>query len=191
MLTTVKPDVIVPDTSPLIHLAAVNALSILNRLGSVVLADMVVYEATADLSKPWAPEIAAWIAEGQREGSNAPVTVETTETGETFRLALQTDPSHRAPNAGEVAIVEWLAERIEDTTTGALVVYENGKVPRVIAQQGMNANIAVVTTRALLQLAELQGIIPSAEDLWQKIEAAVPTVNPAIRVNIQRPTGKP
>ena len=159
-----KPKIILPDTSPLIHLAAVGALSVLNQLGSVVVADMVVYEAIGDLSKPWASEIAAWIEEGTREGSNAPIMVEQTEIGETFRLALETDPQHRMPNAGENAIIDWLGTKAE--THEAIVVYENGRVPEAIRRQGFNADISVVTTRAFLALAELEGVIESGDALW-------------------------
>lgn len=179
-----RPEIIVPDTSPLIHLAAVDALSILTRLGQVIIADMVVYEATADLSKPWAVEIASWIEEGTRKGSDAPIKIEKTETGETFRLALMTDPLHRMPNAGENAIIDWLSTKTEEHE--AIVVYENGRVPRAIERQGFNTNIAVMTTRALLDLAEFVGIITSGEELWKQIETAVPTINRANKTTIIR-----
>jgi len=147
---------------------------------------MVVYEATADLSKPWAIEIATWIEEGMCKGSNELITIEKTETGETFRLALITDSLHRMPNAGENAIIDWLSTKTEEHK--AIVVYENGRVPRAIERQGFNTDIAIMTTRALLGFAEFVGIIASGEELWKQIEKAVPTVNRANKTTIIRRT---
>jgi hypothetical protein len=47
----IKPTVILPDTSPLIHLATVDALPVLSRLGRVVVVD-VLLKATSEGSKP-------------------------------------------------------------------------------------------------------------------------------------------
>ena len=45
-----RPDVIVPDTGPLIHLAQADALHLLHQIGGrVVVADMVAFEATQDM----------------------------------------------------------------------------------------------------------------------------------------------
>ncbi len=56
-----RPDVIVPDTGPLIHLAQADALHLLHQIGGrVVVADMVAFEATQDMTKPGAQEIATW-----------------------------------------------------------------------------------------------------------------------------------
>lgn len=48
----IRPTVILPDTSPLVHLAAVDALHILTGLGRVIVVDVVALEATNDRSKP-------------------------------------------------------------------------------------------------------------------------------------------
>ncbi|MFN8693018.1 MAG: hypothetical protein ACK5XX_01265, partial [Holosporales bacterium] len=63
MTPILKPEIIIPDTSPLIHLAAAGMLNLLNQAGEVVLVDMVVLEATERLDKPYARDIADWIKE--------------------------------------------------------------------------------------------------------------------------------
>ena len=88
-----RPDLIVPDCGPPIHLARANALHILHQVGGrVVVADMVVLEATGDPAKPGAREIAAWIEAAQQQGSNAPVLVAPTEIAELFRQAASPIP---------------------------------------------------------------------------------------------------
>ncbi|KOR32320.1 hypothetical protein TI05_08015 [Achromatium sp. WMS3] len=183
MLTILKnqPRIIIPDTSPLIHLAAVNALTILQQIGQIILVDMVVYEATHDLSKPWATEIAAWIKKGSSQDDKRSIIVEQTEIGETFRLALITNPLHRMANAGENSIIDWLGTKLAEQN--AIVVYENGRVPRAIERQGFDADIAVITTRALLGFAEVLGIINSGEAVWKQIEIKI-TVNRASQITM-------
>lgn len=189
-LPIVRPDIIVPDTGPLIHLAQADALHLLHAIGGrVVVADMVEWEATQDVAKPGASEIAAWIEAGRQPGSNAPVLVATTEIGELFRQARKSNPALRPRNAGELAILEWLGgyvERVEHDGHDVLIVYENGKIPRFVRETGLDIDTDVLTTRAFLDLAERRGIVASADDYWQRIVAAAPTANPDIAVMMQR-----
>jgi hypothetical protein len=183
--------VVLPETSPLIHLAAADALWILGRLGRVIVVDMVAHEATAEPGKPYAAEIARWIAAGTQPNANDAVSVASTETGELVRLARQVDPAHRAPGAGETAILEWLGDWLDDTKSeggAALVVYENGRVSKALLSQGFSGDLTVMTTRALLDMAEQDGIIDSAEALWRQILEAAPTANPARHTLSIRPT---
>lgn len=185
-----RPDLIVPDTGPLIHLAQADALHLLHLIGGrVVVADMVALEATQDLAKPGAAAIAAWIEAGGQSGSNAPVLVAPTEIGELFLKARQTDPAIRPRNAGELAILEWLGSYVDRTDHeghSVLIVYENGKIPRFVRETGLDLDTDVLTTRAFLELAERRGVIASAADYWQRIVAIAPTVNPDIAVMMQR-----
>ena len=92
-----RPDVIVPDTGPLIHLAQTDALHLLHQIGGrVVVADMVAFEATQDMTKPGAQEIQNWLDAGQKPHSNAPVLVAPTEIGRLFAKARTVDPTMRA-----------------------------------------------------------------------------------------------
>ncbi len=173
-----RPTVIVPDTAPLIHLAAGDALHVLTDMGPVVVVDVVVLEATASLDKPYARQVAAWIEDGQQAGSNAPVTLVETELGALYRLALAS--GLKAPrNTGEIAIADWLADNLLRLGGPALVVYENGRVPNMLAREGVAATVAVATTRNLLEMAQEQGLIADAAAVWARISAAAPTANPA------------
>lgn len=185
-----RPDLIVPDTGPLIHLACADALPLLHEIGGrVVVADMVAIEATQDPSKPGAREIAAWIDAGRQPGSNAPVLVAPTEIGELFLQARKTDPTIRPRNAGELAILEWLGGYVEHgdhAGDAVLIVYENGNIPRFVRETGLDLDTDVLTTRAFLELAERRGVIADAGEVWRRIVAAAPTANPDITVMMQR-----
>jgi len=182
----VKPVVVVPDTSPLVHLAAADALFVLNGLGRVVVVDVVALEATSDLDKPFAKAIAAWIEAGQSAGSNLPVEVAVTELGSLYRLAL--DQGMKPPrNAGEIAIMEWLGDNLRAIGGPALVVYENGRVPTMLAREGVAETVAVATTRNMLGLAQREGIIADAEAVWSRIVEMAPSANPASVISYIEP----
>ena len=182
-----RPDIVVADTSPLIHLSQGNALHLLHEIGgAVAVVDMVVHEATRDLAKPEAAALRAWIAEGMKPGSNTPVRYERTETGRVFETALKADPDYRMKDGGETAIVQWLVEKVDGTDLQTIVIYENGKVPNWINNRNLDADIDVLTTRAFLDLAERRHLIGSAEALWSRIEKAAPTANPRIAATIAR-----
>ncbi len=184
-----RPDIIVPDSGPLIHLAHAEALHLLHQVGRrVVVTDMVAYEATADRSKPRAQDIKDWLDAGQAPGSNAPVSVETTDVGRAFFTALKADPDFKWKGAGEQSIVNWLNERVDATDTAMIVVYENGKVPRMIGGVDIDVDIDVLTTRAFLELAERNEIVPSADAYWRRIADAASTANPRVAVtSFRRP----
>ena len=182
----IRPTVVIPDAAPLIHLAAAGALAVLNGLGRVVVPDIIQLETTFDLAKPFAPEIAAWIAAGQEQGSNQPVEVVETEIGSLYRIALR-DELLRPRNAGEIGIATWLADNLVSIGGPALVVYENGRVPNLLSREGVGATVMVATTRNMLRMAEAEGVIPDAEGLWQRILSAVPTARPASTITYIHP----
>lgn len=182
-----RPDLIVPDTGPLIHLAQADALHLLHEIGGrVVIADMVALEATQDMSKPGAREIQAWIDAGSQPGSNAPILIAPTEIGELFLQARKSDPGIRPKNAGELAILEWLSSYVDRTGHAVLIVYENGKIPRFVRETGLDLDTDVLTTRAFLELAQRRGVVASADEYWQRIVKAAPTANPDIAIMMQR-----
>ncbi len=182
-----KPDIVVADTSPLIHLSQAGALHLLHEVGgAVVIVDMVMHEATRDLSKPDAAVLKAWMADGLKPGSNRPIRYGRTETGRVFETALQVDADYRMKDGGETAIVQWLVETVDATELQTIVIYENGKVPNWIANRNMDADIDVLTTRAFLELAERNDVIPSAAAVWARIEKVAPTTNPRVAAFINR-----
>lgn len=143
-------------------------------------------EATYYQDKPYAREIAAWIAAGKEPGGNRPVAIATTELGPLYKLAL--DQQVRPPrNAGEIAIAEWLADELRHLGGPALVVYENGRVPAMLAREGVTETVAVATTRNVLELAQREGLILDSEALWTRIIAVAPMASPASVVTYINP----
>lgn len=184
-----RPDIVVPDAAPLIHLALADALGLLHEVGgAVVVVDLVADEVARDPSKPGARALRDWMDAGRLPGSNAPVRVEATEVGRAVALARRADPTFAMRNGGETAVVEWLAETVAGTDAAVVVLYENGRVPAVVRNQTLDADIDVLTTRAFLDLAERRGLIPSAGAVWRRVLDAAPTANPRVEASLQRRT---
>ena len=169
-----KIDLITADASPLIHLSAIGQLDLLKKVGHVKIPDLVAMEATIS-GKPGADEISEWISRGVADGS---VTIEFTSTGELLHLARLTKPDHRIKDGGERAILDWLIDNVEASGLSAMVVYENGKVPKLIRNHDQELDSAVFTTRAFLSWCERKGYVNDAEGLWAKLVEKVPTINP-------------
>lgn len=151
-----RDPIVMADTGPLIRLAAgglLDGLRATNR--RVVIVDRVEAEATGDPTKPYAPEIANWIAR-HGDGIERPRTlvglaIERLEAGprspEEDRLLKAT-----ARNSGEKAIREFLETWVPGTP-GALVVYEDEDVPHIL--QTTRVPLMLMTTRRFArQLAE-------------------------------------
>ncbi len=191
MKIEITPVVVIPDMSPLIHLAAIGQLGLLREFGRVLVMDIVAYEASGDASKPWAREVEAWLAQGQAAGANQPVEIVKTEIGEAFRLARKTSPDFKMQNAGESAIRDWLVDSLPEVGGPALVVYEDKRMARLIQREHLDDVVVLATTRALLAFAQDRGLIASAEDAWNEIVKQAQGANPTISVTMTRPTRAP
>ena len=141
-----RPDLIVPDTGLLIHLACADALPLLHEIGGrVVVADMVALEATQDLAKPGARQIAAWLDAGRQPGSNTPVFVAPTEIGQLFQAARRSDPEIKSRNAGELAILEWLGSYVEGPAHGGMASSSSTRTARSPASSATSASTSKPT----------------------------------------------
>jgi hypothetical protein len=151
-----RDPIVIADTGPLIRLAAAGLLDGLRATNRrVVIVDRVEAEATRDPSKPFAQEIAAWIA---RNGDTIerPRTVvgigiekleESTRTPEEERLL-----KSALRNSAERAIRDFLEDWIPGTP-GALVVFEDEDVPQTL--QTTRVPLILMTTRRFArQLAD-------------------------------------
>ncbi len=191
MKIEITPVVVVPDMSPLIHLAAAGKLWLLQEFGRVVVIDMVAYEASADLTRPWASEVAAWLKRGLGYGANQPVEIVRTEIGEAYQLARQADPDFKMRDAGERAIRDWLVDTLPELGGPALVIYEDKKMPRLIQREHLEEVVVMATTRAVLAFAQERGLIASAEDVWNDIVTRAEGASPSLNVTVIRPTREP
>jgi len=106
------------------------------------------------------------------------VEIAATELGPLCGLALERNVKPPR-NAGGIAIAEWPADELRHIGGQALVAYENGRVPAMLAREGVAGTVAVATTRNLLELAQSEGLVPDAEALWARTAEAAPTANPA------------
>jgi hypothetical protein len=148
MVIDQRDPIVMADTGPLIRLAAAGLLDALRSTNRrVVIVDRVIGEATGDREKPYAAEIASWI-ERNSEAIERPRTlvglaIEQLEAGprdaEEQRLLKAT-----LRNSGEKAIREFL-ETWSPGTPGALVIYEDEDVPRIL--QTTNVPLVLMTTR--------------------------------------------
>lgn len=191
MKIEITPVVVVPDVSPLIHLAAVGCLELLQEFGRVSVMDIVAQEASEDLSKPWALEVASWLARGQEARSNRPVEIVRTEIGEAYRLARQANPSFKMRNAGENAIRDWLVETLLEIGGPVLVIYEDKNLLKLIRREHFEDVVVVATTRAVLAFAEERALIESAEAIWNEIVKQAPGANPRLDAQVLRPKRTP
>jgi predicted nucleic acid-binding protein len=191
MKIEITPIVVVPDMSPLIHLAAAGRLLLLHEFGHVVVMDIVAHEASDDLTKPWAREVADWLRKGQEAGSNQPVEIVKTEIGEAYRLARQTDPTFTMRDAGERAIRDWLVDSLPDIGGPALVIYEDKRMPSLIQREHLEDVVVMATTRAVLTFAQERGLIASAEEAWNDIIKRAEGASPSLDVKVMRPTRAP
>lgn len=169
-----KIDLITADAGPIIHLASIGRLDLLLHFGSIHIPDLVVMEVVID-GKPFSDEVRAWLSAGVASGV---VIVDKTETGEAVRLARLSDPSYKMKDGGERAILDWLIDSVEANDYSAMVIYENGKVPKMIGRHESELSAVVLTTRSFLHICEVEGLIPCAEDVWQELLFKFPTTNP-------------
>jgi hypothetical protein len=103
---------------------------------------VVAHEITRDLSKPGAEAQGTGPAEGHKPGSKSPVRVEETETGRFYAAVVEARPDDRLGKGGETATLERRA---------VIVPYGNERVPTIVPDQSLDADIDVLTTRAFLE----------------------------------------
>jgi hypothetical protein len=68
-------------------------------------------------------------------------------------------------------------DEIDQTTVPAIVLYENGKVPRLIENHDIDANVSVLTTRAFFETLKE---INATQKSWDDMIGLFPTINTKI-----------
>ncbi len=153
-------DLIVTDASPLITLAAADALDCLTIPGwRVVIPDMVYAEVTRDLARLGAASVVHWVRAHQDQ-----VTIAPTEVYTEF-VALQTlQPDIRSRGRGEQAALETLkAEITADPELQALLLVEDNDVRRRGFVRALPDRVMAISTGELLAELEAAGRIQSAD----------------------------
>ena len=164
-------EIIVADAASLRQLAIADALERLRKMGdTIILIDIVALELAADPEAPGARVAQAWIAAGTAPGSLTPIEIAVTETGSLLRLARQVDPSVSAKNACRRAVIDFVAERMENSEGLAGVICHDEVAARAIANNS-GAVIVPLTPAFAERLAALTDGVEV--DLGERIDGEV------------------
>jgi len=153
---------LVTDASPLITLAAADALECLTMPGlRVVIPDMVYFEVTEDLSKTGAEDIVQWARRHQGQ-----VEIMLTSVFAEFQVVRGADPRTRSKGRGELAALEVLnAEIDQDPELEALLLYEDNDMKKRRFVRGLPERVTALSTGDLLHELEAAGRIQSSDHI--------------------------
>lgn len=176
-----REPIIVADAGPILRLAAAGLLPMLARLNRrIVLVDRVEDELVGDPSKPYADEIARWIAaEGEAllrvttiigEGiASLKARVRTPEEDARLKSGLR--------NSGELALREFVDQWRPDAVSSAVVLYEDRKVPNLFLE--VDYPVTLMTTRAFVRAIASWGVNLDAPAALEAV-AAIYDLKPAM-----------
>jgi hypothetical protein len=153
---------IVTDASPLITLAAGEALECLTMPGvRVIIPDMVYFEVTEDFAKLGSEEIVSWARRHQGQVEIVPTT-----TFAEFQALRVTVPRTRSRGRGELAALEVLNGAIaDDPETEAVLIYEDNDIRRRRFVRGLPERVTALSTGDLLHELEATGHIQSSDHI--------------------------
>jgi hypothetical protein len=166
-----RQPIVVADAGPLIRLAAAGLLGSLRGLNRrIVLVDRLEDEVAGDSSKPYAQEIANWIAEmGDailRAQTVTGVGIEALRrrhrTAEEDRLLKST-----LRNSGELALREFVENWRPSDVSSALVLYEDRKVAALFLEADFP--LTLMTTRAFARTLVSWGVNANAVDALENV----------------------
>ena len=184
-----RQPIIVADAGPLIRLAAAGLLDTLRGLNRrIVLVDRIADEVMGDMSKPFAPVIAAWI----NSMGEAILHVETV-TGhgiKALRARLRTAEQDRLlksalRDSGELALREFLGHWRPTETGSAIVVYEDRRVVSLFLEADFP--VTIMTTRKFAEIITEWGINIDATRALEAV-AEVYDLKPAMIAEIDPDT---
>ena len=176
-----REPIVIADAGPILRLAAAGLLPMLARLNRrIVLVDRVEDELVGDAAKPYAAEIAAWIAaEGEAllrvstiigEGIAAlKGRARTPEEEARLKSGLR--------NSGELALREFVDLWRPDSFASAVVLYEDRKVPNLFLE--VDYPVTLMTTRAFVRTVASWGINLDAPAALEAV-AAIYDLKPAM-----------
>ena len=153
---------LVTDASPLITLAAGDALECLTMPGvPVVIPDMVYVEVTEDIAKLGSEQIVEWARRHHGQVEIAPTT-----TFAEFQTLRATNPRTRSRGRGERAALEVLNAAIaEEPDLEAILLFEDSDIRRRRFVRGLPERAAALSTGDLLYELEAAGRIQSSAEL--------------------------
>ena len=153
---------LVTDASPLITLAAADALECLSMPGvHVMIPDMVYFEVTRDLARTGAEDIVRW---ARRHAGQVEVVMTTIFTE--FQVLQAADARVRSKGRGEQSALEILNNEINsDPDLEAILLFEDNDVRKRRFVQALPERVAALSTGDLLRELEAAGRIQSADQI--------------------------
>ena len=153
---------IVTDASPLITLAAADALECLTMPGlPVIIPDMVYFEVTRDLVKTGAADIVHWTRRHHGQ-----VEIVATDVFAEFQVICAADPKARSKGRGEQAALEVLNDAIDaDPEIEAVLLFEDNDVKKRRFVRGLPERVMALSTGDLLYELEAAGRIQSSDHI--------------------------
>ena len=156
---------LVTDASPLITLAAADALDCLTMPGlPVIIPDMVYFEVTQDLARTGAANVVEWARRHRGQVEIAPTT-----TFAEFQTLRAVDPTTRSRGRGEQAALEVLnaeLDRISDLE--AVLVFEDNDVRTRRFVRALPERVTALSTGDLLHELEASGRIQSSDHILDR-----------------------
>jgi hypothetical protein len=151
---------IVTDASPLITLAAADALECLTMPGlPVIIPDMVYMEVTRDLARLGAAGVVAWA-----RAHHGHVVIAPTEVFAEFQAVLTVQPQVRSQGRGEQAALEVLAAQVAaDPELHALLLFEDNDVRSRGFLTALPERVMALSTGEFLVELEAAGRIQSSD----------------------------
>ncbi len=142
---------LVTDASPLITLAAADALECLTMPGlRVLIPDMVYFEVTQDLAKTGAEDIVQWARMHQGQVELVPTSVFSE-----FQIVRLADERARSKGRGEQAALEVLSAEIDrDADLEAVLLFEDNDVKTRRFVLGLPERVTALSTGDLLHELE-------------------------------------
>lgn len=189
-----RQPIIVADAGPLIRLAAAGLLGALRQLNRrIVLVDRIEDEIVGDRAKPFAEELAAWIADMGEAISRIDTVV---GVGVAALRARRRTPAEEAllksalRDSGEQALREFVARWHPTESASAVVVYEDRKVATLFLDADFP--VTLMTTRAFAQTIAAWGInvdavaaLEAIADRYDLKPALVGDIDPNVPVDMR------
>ena len=190
-----REPIVIADAGPILRLAAAGLLPMLARLNRrIVIVDRVEDELVGDASKPYAPEIAAWIA-SEGEALLRVQTIIGEGIASLKGRARTSDEDVRLKsglrNSGELALREFVDLWRPDSVSSAVILYEDRKVPNLFLE--VDYPITLMTTRAFVRTVASWGVnldAPAALEavaaLYDLKPAMIGEIDPQTPVDLRR-----
>ena len=153
---------LVTDASPLITLAAADALECLTMPGlRVLIPDMVYFEVTRDLARTGAEDIVQWARRHQGQ-----VEIVVTSVFAEFQVLCAANEKTRSKGRGELSALEVLdAEINKDFDIEAILLFEDNDIGKRSFVRGLPERVTALSTGDLLHELEAAGRIQSSDKI--------------------------